>query len=300
MPLVSSSPSVRPPALRLVRRTACAAVLVLMLAARLGAQATTYITGRVTEAGNDRPIQGASVFVAGTQRGAMTRADGTYRITVEAGRIELTTRLIGFTTARAVVTVAAGQRATQDFALTKAPLSLEAVAVTGTRRATERTVTEAPVPIDVIGSDEIKLTGRTEISQILQALVPSLNFPRSSIAGGVDMQRPFTLRGLGPDQALVLVNGKRRHAGAVVAVNNSVGRGSTGVDLNAIPSAAIERIEVLRDGAAAQYGSDAIAGVINVILKQNAAPTVSSTLGQTSRHDGQVAQVDGSYSRALG
>lgn len=114
------------------------------------------------------------------------------------------------------------------------------------------------------------------------------------------MQRPFTLRGLGPDQALVLVNGKRRHAGAVVAVNNSVGRGSTGVDLNAIPSAAIDRIEVLRDGAAAQYGSDAIADVVNIILKQNAPLTVSSTLGETSRGDGQVKELGGSWSHALG
>ena len=264
------------------------------------AQGGASVTGRVLEAGSDRPIQGATVFVVGTQRGAMTRADGTYRLTVDAGRIELTARLIGYTTARAMATVGVGQSATQDFSLAKAPLSLEAIAVTGTRRATERTVTEAPVPIDVVGSEEIKLTGRTEISQILQALVPSLNFPRSSIAGGVDMQRPFTLRGLGPDQALVLINGKRRHAGAVVAVNNSVGRGSTGVDLNAIPSTAIERIEVLRDGAAAQYGSDAIAGVVNIILKQNSSPSLSSTIGQTSRHDGQVAQVDGSYSLAFG
>ncbi len=277
-----------------------AVLLLTLLPARATGQTATTVSGRVLESESGRPIQGATIFVPGTQRGAMTRADGTYRLTVDAGQVELTARLIGYTSARAVVQVSQGRSATQDFSLAKAPLSLTAVAVTGTRRAAERTVTEAPVPIDVVGSDEIKLTGRTEISQILQALVPSLNFPRSSIAGGVDMQRPFTLRGLGPDQSLVLINGKRRHAGAVVAVNNSVGRGSTGVDLNAIPSSAIERIEVLRDGAAAQYGSDAIAGVVNIILKQNTSPTLSSTVGQTSRSDGQTAQVDGSYSRAFG
>lgn len=264
------------------------------------AQSSTAITGRVLEEGSGRPVQGALIYVTGTQRGTQTRADGSYRLAVGAGRVELTARFLGYATSRATVTVATGRSATQDFTLVKAPLTLEAVAVTGTRRVAERTVTEAPVPIDVVGSDEMKLTGRTEVTQILQALVPSLNFPRSSIAGGVDMQRPFTLRGLGPDQALVLVNGKRRHAGAVVAVNNSVGRGSTGVDLNAIPGAAIDRIEVLRDGAAAQYGSDAIAGVVNVILKRNAPLSISGTLGQTSRSDGQLAQVDGSWSRALG
>ena len=288
-----------------VARAACTVLSLASLAIALdsapgAAQGSANVAGRVLEAGSGRPIQGATVFIAGTQRGAMTRSDGAYRIGVNDGVVELTVRLIGYTTQRAVVTVSVGQTATQDFSLVKAPLSLEAVAVTGTRRSSERTVTEAPVPIDVVGSDEIRLTGRTEISQILQALVPSLNFPRSSIAGGVDMQRPFTLRGLGPDQALVLINGKRRHAGAVVAVNNSVGRGSTGVDLNAIPSTAIERIEVLRDGAAAQYGSDAIAGVVNIILKKNAAPSLSSTLGETSRHDGQVAQLDGSYSMGFG
>ena len=272
----------------------------IALAPPIAAQSASGISGRVVEAGTARPIQGVTIFVTGTQRGTQTRADGTYRLLTPAGTVALTVRLIGFTTTTATVTVVDGQTATADFTLTKAPLSLAAMSVTGTRRTTERTVTEAPVPIDVVSSEEMKLTGRTEITQILQSLVPSLNFPRSSIAGGVDMQRPFTLRGLGPDQALVLVNGKRRHAGAVVAVNNSVGRGSTGVDLNAIPSAAIDRIEVLRDGAAAQYGSDAIAGVVNIILKQNAPLTLSSTLGETSRGDGQVKELGGSWSHALG
>ena len=287
-----------------VRRAVSFLVAVLLAcalaASGLVAQAATGVGGRVTEAGSDRPVQGATVFITGTQRGTQTRADGSYRILAPAGSVSLTVRLIGYTTATATATIAPGRIATADFALVRAPMSLASVAVTGSRRTAERTVTEASVPIDVVSIDEMRVTGRTEITQVLQSLVPSLNFPRSSIAGGVDMQRPFTLRGLGPDQALVLINGKRRHAGAVVAVNNSVGRGSTGVDLNAIPSSAIERIEVLRDGAAAQYGSDAIAGVVNVILKTNAPLTIAATAGQTSRNDGDVVQVDGSWSRALG
>jgi iron complex outermembrane receptor protein len=280
-----------------------AAVALLAPLARLHAQAGD-VTGRVTQAGSDEPIAGATVAVTGQRRGAITRGDGTYRITLPAGQYELAARLIGYTAVKANVTVAAGGTVTQNFQLTRAASVLSAVAVTGSRRATERSVTEAPVPIDVVTSAEIKQTGRTETSQILQMLVPSVNFPRTSIAGGVDMQRPFTLRGLGPDQALVLINGKRRHAGAVVAVNNSIGRGSTGVDLNAIPAASIARIEVLRDGAAAQYGSDAIGGVINIILKEDAPASISATVGQVNSslnapplgalryNDGGVVQLD--------
>jgi iron complex outermembrane recepter protein len=114
-------------------------------------------------------------------------------------------------------------------------------------------------------------SGYTELAQLIQSLAPSLNFPRPIISDGTDTVRPATLRGLGPDQVLVLINGKRRHQSALVHLNDSVGRGSTGVDLNAIPVAAIDHIEILRDGAAAQYGSDAIAGVINIVLSGGVA-----------------------------
>jgi len=130
--------------------------------------------------------------------------------------------------------------------------------------------------------------------------VPSFNFPRPTVADGTDHVRPATLRGLGPDQVLVLINGKRRHITALVHVNGTIGRGSTSVDLNAIPASAIERIEVLRDGAAAQYGSDAIAGVINIILKSDLQPNISSTLGKTSEGDGEVVQTEGNYGFRLG
>ncbi|MCX9148744.1 TonB-dependent receptor plug domain-containing protein [Erythrobacter sp. WG] len=137
--------------------------------------------------------------------------------------------------------------------------------VTGTRR-TGRTVAESPVPVDVIGGEQLRQSGLVETARLLRDLVPSLNFPQPSITDGTDAIRPATLRGLGPDQTLVLVNGKRRHAAALLNLNGSVGRGSAAVDLNQIPSSSIGRVEVLRDGAAAQYGSDAIAGVINFQL----------------------------------
>src|SRR4029077_6585524 len=128
---------------------------------------------------------------------------------------------------------------------------------------------EKAVPVDVLSNEEIVASGYTETAQVIQSLAPSFNFPRPTITDGTDTVRPATLRGLGPDQVLVLINGKRRHQSALVHLNGSIGRGSTGVDLNAIPISSIDHIEILRDGASAQYGSDAIAGVINIVLKQS-------------------------------
>ena len=142
----------------------------------------------------------------------------------------------------------------------------DAIIVTGTRR-TDRTVADSPVPVDVISGDALASTGLTETNKILNQLVPSFNFPQPSIADGTDVIRPASLRGLAPDQTLVLVNGKRRHVSALLNVNGTIGRGSAAVDLNLIPALAIDRVEVLRDGASSQYGSDAIAGVINIRIK---------------------------------
>ena len=141
------------------------------------------------------------------------------------------------------------------------------IIVTGTR-STSRTVEDSPVPVDVLTSEAISNGGQTETNKILNKLVPSFNFPQPAIADGSDALRPATLRGLSPDQTLVLVNGKRRHVSALLNINGTVGRGAAAVDMNSIPALAIDRIEVLRDGASSQYGSDAIAGVINIRLKK--------------------------------
>ena len=157
---------------------------------------------------------------------------------------------------------------------------LDTVIVTGTRRD-DRTIADSPVPIDVLGGPTLANQGFTETNRVLNTLVPSFNFPQPSITDGTDVIRPATLRGLSPDQTLVLINGKRRHTTALLNINGSVGRGSAAVDLNMIPAAAIQRIEVLRDGAAAQYGSDAIAGVINIVLKSaDTGGGVSASYGQ--------------------
>jgi iron complex outermembrane receptor protein len=178
-------------------------------------------------------------------------------------------------------------------------IKLEAFVSTGSR-FNNRTVTESPVPIDVVTSNDINQGGYTETSQIIQALVPSFNFPRPSLTDGTDHIRPATLRGLAPDQTLVLINGKRRHTSSLVNLNGSIGRGSVSTDFNAIPTSAIGSIEVLRDGASAQYGSDAIAGVINVILRKDIGWGSTASYGATQRGDGRDLKVDAYAGSKLG
>ena len=146
------------------------------------------------------------------------------------------------------------------------PGNANTVVVTGTRVA-NRSALDTASPVDIISADTLKNNGSTELNQALAVALPSLNFPRPSLTDGTDTIRPATLRGMAPDQSLVLVNSKRRHASSLVNLNGSIGRGSAAVDLNTIPSSMVKTIEVLRDGAAAQYGSDAISGVVNVRLR---------------------------------
>jgi iron complex outermembrane receptor protein len=246
----------------------------------LAAQATGTLTGVVRdESGN--PVQGAMISLRGTQVGAAAHADGKYRITAAAGRYVVSARLIGYASRTDTINITAGGNTTHDFALAKAATALEAVTTLGTR-GEQRTVLDAPVPIDVLPATEIRSTGRTETAQMMQALAPSFNFPRTTLGDATDNVRPATLRGMSPDQALVLINGKRRHLSAVVNINGFVGRGSEAVDLNAIPASMIDHIEILRDGAAAQYGSDAIAGVINIVLKTTAPGDFTTQVGEYS------------------
>src|SRR6266550_993224 len=244
----------------------------------LTAQATANLTGRITDRQSGQPLAGAHISVPGTGQGTVSRSDGTYRLSLPAGRHPIFVNYLGYAPRRDTVTVAAGETVTGDYALDRGIAELNAAVIIGTR-SRDRTVLNSPVPVDVLTPTEIRQTGQVKTSQIIQLLAPSFNFPRPTVADGTDHIRPSTLRGLGPDQVLVLVNGKRRHTSSLVNVNGTIGRGSTGVDLNAIPASAIERIEILRDGAAAQYGSDAIAGVINIILKSDPTTDIGSEVG---------------------
>ncbi|AZC89950.1 TonB-dependent receptor [Pseudomonas chlororaphis subsp. piscium] len=177
---------------------------------------------------------------------------------------------------------------------------LDTVIVTGTR-AQERTASASLSPIDVISGDSLRSSGSGELATVLAKLIPSINFPRPSLVDGAELTRPAQLRGLSPDQVLVLVNGKRRHTSAFVNLGGAVGRGSAPADLNAIPLSAIDHIEVLRDGASARYGSDAIAGVINIILKSaDHGGSISTKYGQYKKGDGIQRQVAGNSGFALG
>ncbi len=175
----------------------------------------------------------------------------------------------------------------------------EDIVVTGTR-VQGRTRLDTVAPVDVISQESLNRVGSTELNQALTVSLPSFTFPRPAITDGTDSVRPATLRGLSPDQTLVLVNSHRRHASALVNINGSIGRGSAAVDLNAIPTAAISSVEVLRDGASAQYGSDAIAGVINLRLREaSSGGGATITVGQyftdftTTRQPGGRSEEDG-------
>ncbi|WP_394392101.1 TonB-dependent receptor plug domain-containing protein [Shewanella woodyi] len=163
---------------------------------------------------------------------------------------------------------------------------VETISILGTR-VSNRTATESAVPVDIISAESLTRGGFTELGQSLQASVPSFNFSRTQVSDGSDLFRPATLRGLQPDQTLVLINGKRRHNQAIFGLNGTVGAGAAGTDMNAIPLIALKDVQVLRDGAAAQYGSDAIAGVINLSLRDSTDVTSGYIQGgSTGEGDG--------------
>lgn len=177
---------------------------------------------------------------------------------------------------------------------------IDNVVVVG-NRGVKRTKLESTVPVDVINLEKIqKSSPQTTVQDLLNYVIPSFNSVRQSASDGTEHIDPITLRGLGPDQVLVLVNGKRRHTTSMVNYQNTVGNGSVGTDLSTIPVIAIDRIEILRDGAAAQYGSDAIAGVINIILKKDSGVSVNANYGISGRNDGETYQTGVNFGTSLG
>ena len=158
-------------------------------------------------------------------------------------------------------------------------------------RTKPRSAGETPAPVDFLAGEALRDTAYDEAGRALQSLAPSFNFPSTSIADGTDSLKPATLRGLGPDQTLVLVNGIRRHKSALVHVNSSVGRGTAGTDMNAIPTSFLDNIEILRDGASALYGSDAIGGVINLQLRRESSGEATFSTGETTEGDGRTQRI---------
>ena len=218
------------------------------------------VNGTVTNPEGERLI-GVNISEKGTIKGTVTDFNGNYYITVANESAVLIFSYVGYETMEAAV-----EGRTEFNVVMTEGISLGEVQIVGSR-SYQRSSTNAPVPIDIINVAELaNSSGKVEINQILQYAAPSFNATKQSGSDGADHIDPASLRGLGPDQTLVLINGKRRHQSSLVNVFGTRGRGNTGTDLNAIPAAAIKRIEILRDGSSAQYGSDAIAGVMNIIL----------------------------------
>jgi iron complex outermembrane recepter protein len=267
------------------------ALLFLLMGSPLFAQNVT-VRGRVTLP-DGSALPGVTVSAEGASATAITDVEGRYALSVPArGAAKVTASLQGFQSKSATVD-ARGADVTQDFVLR---VSFGQEITVGSRAVNAEG--EKAVPVDVISREQIETAPSTETSQIIEKVAPSFNFPRPSVADGTDSVRPATLRGLGPDQVLVMLNGKRMHTSALVNVNNTVGRGSAGADLNTIPASAIDNVEILRDGAAAQYGSDAIAGVLNLVLKSDVQPLkVEVKGGSTTHSDGQMmdANVSGGW-----
>ena len=270
------------------------ALLFILISFAAQAQKIT-VTGRVLGAAGEA-LPGSTVLERGTSNGTSTGSTGEFTLTV-APAATITVQAIGFATQQ----ISLNGRTSLDVRLVAAAQDLTEVVVTGSRATEGRSNILTTAPVDVISAREIKAFAQTDVAQVLSFVAPSFQSARQTISDGTDHIDPASLRGLGPDQVLVLVNGKRRHASSLVNVNGTVGRGSVGTDLNVIPAAAIKRIEVLRDGAAAQYGSDAIAGVINIQLKDDTTGVnVSTTAGQTVESDGHVFQADANVGFGLG
>lgn len=240
--------------------------LILFITAFLFAgvlQAQRTLQGTVTGKATGEPLVGAVVQVPGTNQATLTDAKGAFTLSVGADVKALRISNVGYLTMQLTL----GASSSLQIQL-EPGIEMDNVVVVGSRNQT-RTKTDSPVPVDIIPLGQVvNEVGQVDLNQILTFIAPSFQSARQAIADGTDHVDPAQLRGLGPDQVLVLINGKRRHQSALVNVNGTVNRGTVGTDLNAIPANAIERIEILRDGAAAQYGSDAIAGVINIVLKQ--------------------------------
>jgi len=227
------------------------------------AQIQRTFTGKVTDAKSGAPLAGASIRIKGG-KGTATNNEGLFKLeAVPGGSFEITS--IGFESQ----VIPIGDKEYIDIALTPASSELKEMVFIGSRGAA-RSKTESPVPVDVINASQAGISsGKPDLSSQLNMLVPSFNYNKVSGGDGSDAMDLAALRGLGYDQVLVLINGKRQHMTAFVNQAGTRGRGNSGTDLNAIPEAAIDRIEILRDGASAQYGSDAIAGVINIVLKKD-------------------------------
>ena len=258
------------------------ALLVALMLYVPSALAQETVVGTVVDASNNFPLPGANVAIQGTTVGTATDIDGRFTLEVIQFPVTLSVSFIGYATVGIVV----DSRDPVVISMTPG-LMLDEVVTVGYRGGA-RTIIDSPVPIDNISAADLQATGQRSIDQMINFRVPSYNSTNQTISDATAHFDPSELRNLGPSRTLVLVNGKRKNQSAQVYVNETPGRSEVGVDMKSIPAAAIENIEVLRDGASAQYGSDAIAGVINIVLKERSAAPAELNIetGVTSEGDG--------------
>ena len=279
-------------------------IFALTLAPGAAGAQTAAIDGAVTDA-TGFALPGVTVearpAAGGEVRTAVTGAAGRFAIdALPPGPYDVTFTLPGFrTVVRNGVATGAGAAVTLEVEMA---MQLEARVVVVGSRARPRSVTESTVPIDAIPYEDIASQGDTDVGDQLRTIVPSYNVNPQPVGDAARLIRPASLRGLAPDHTLVLVNGKRRHRGAVITwIGNGVADGAQGPDISSIPSIALRRVEVLRDGAAAQYGSDAIAGVLNFLLKDDrSGGSLELHTGGYGAGDGGTYTVAGNAGLPLG
>ena len=263
----------------------------------LFSQDRATITGTVSDIFGTLP--GANVSIEGSNISTTSDVNGNYVLSTEEGDFVINVAFIMYKTATKSVTVKAGEETQLNFIL-ETGFSVDQPVSLGSR-AKPSSLLKTTAPVDIISPQDITNSPQIELSHILHYLVPSFHSTNQTISDGTDHIDPATLRGLGPDQLLVLVNGKRRHNSSLLNVNGTVGKGTVGTDFNAIPVASIERIEVLRDGATSQYGSDAIAGVINIILKtQTQSIDIQGRAEQTTEGDGLTTYFSANFGFEVG
>ena len=243
---------------------------------------TKTVSGTITES-NGAPLPGVSVVVKGTATGAVTDANGQFSLKAPATATTVTLSFVGFKTTDAAIPASG----VLDMVLAGSDNELETVVVSTGSRNAKRVLTDTPLPIDILSSKDLASTGQMRMDQALQYRVPSFNTVNTPVNDATTLLDPYEIRNMGPSRTLILINGKRKNLSSLLYVQFSPGRGETGVDVSGIPMEAVKRVEILRDGASAQYGSDAIAGVMNFILKDKYDFTsLNVSSGVTAKGDG--------------
>lgn len=255
----------------------------------------TPIKGKIVSVSGEA-LLGVTIVIKGTSKGTTSDGEGNFSINADKGQV-LIFSFIGYNSREITV----GNDTTLSVTLEDAAKELEEFVMVGSRSAKPRTDVERPAPVDVLTAKELQNTGQVDLGQMLQFTSPSFNSSKNGINGVANYADPATLRGMSPDQVLVLIDGKRRHQFSALNLNITIGKGTVVTDMNSIPSLATDRLEILRDGAAAQYGSDAIAGIINVGLNKSVGKgTFKTQYGVTSRGDGASYLAAANYGIKLG